>query len=153
MAKKTLYFDGYCDYVLSAVAEHGKITDFNFEKKNSASVIGNIYKGRIENVLNGMNAAFVNCGLARNCYLSADDVFPDANKYDGNLTEIPDALNLKEGSEIMVQVVKAPVGNKGARVTAKPDIYALRFVCRGIAQNQRRRTEKEPDIFRGQTQT
>lgn len=120
MAKKTLYFDGYCDYVLSAVAEHGKITDFNFEKKNSASVVGNIYKGRIENVLNGMNAAFINCGLARNCYLSADDVFPDANKYDGNLTEIPDALNLKEGSEIMVQVVKAPVGNKGARVTAFP---------------------------------
>ncbi len=120
MAKKTLYFDNYCDYVLSAVAEHGKITDFNFEKKNNASVVGNIYKGRVENVLNGMSAAFVNCGLARNCYLSADDIFPDANKYDGNITELPSALNLKEGSEIMVQIVKAPVGNKGARVTAFP---------------------------------
>lgn len=64
-----------------------------------------------------MNAAFINCGLERNCYLSADDLFFDKNKYDGG-GEIPPTLNLSEGDEIAVQVVKAPVGNKGARVSA-----------------------------------
>ena len=82
MSKKTIFFDEYCGYATSAVVENDKITEFNFERKDRASIIGNIYKGRVECVLQGMNAAFVNCGLERNCYLSAEDVFPDAGKYD-----------------------------------------------------------------------
>ena len=119
MAKKTLYFDSYCGYSFSVITENGKVTEFNFEKSERASIIGNIYKGRVETVLQGMRAAFVNCGLERNCYLSADDIFPDAGKYDGEngQTEMPE---LKEGDEIIVQVVKPPVGKKGAKVTAHP---------------------------------
>lgn len=107
MAKKTLYFDSYCGYSFSVITENGKVTEFNFEKSERASIIGNIYKGRVETVLQGMRAAFVNCGLERNCYLSADDIFPDAGKYDGEngQTEMPE---LKEGDEIIVQVVKPP---------------------------------------------
>ena len=102
---------------MSAVVENGKISEFSFEKNGDVSIIGNIYKGRVESVLPGMNAAFVNCGLERNCYLSADDVFPDAGKYDGENGEAPSFPELKEGDEIAVQVVKLPVGNKGAKVT------------------------------------
>ena len=82
--------------------------------------MGNIYKGRVESVLPGMQAAFVNCGLERNCYLSADDVLPDGDKYETGHAAQTAFPELKEGDEVMVQVVKAPVGKKGAKVTAQP---------------------------------
>ena len=66
--KKTLYFDEVCGYTVSAVTENGLLSEFGFEKKNSQSIKGNIYKGRIVNVLHGMQAAFVDCGLERTCY-------------------------------------------------------------------------------------
>lgn len=119
MPKKTLYFDGYCGYITAVVAEDGKMTEFNFEKTETGTIVGNIYKGRVESVLVGMQAAFVNCGLERNCYLSADDVI-DAEKYDGGSLYPAAFPELKEGDEILVQVVKAPVGKKGAKVTAQP---------------------------------
>lgn len=117
MSRKTIFFDSYCGYAVAAVVESGKITEFNFEKKDNVSIIGNVYKGRVESVLPGMNAAFVNCGLERNCYLSADDIYPDTGKYECENGEAPTFPVLKEGDEIAVQVVKAPIGNKGAKVT------------------------------------
>ena len=117
MSKKTIFFDDYCGYQISVIVENGKITEFDFEKRNNTSVIGNIYKGRVEKILPGMNSAFVNCGLERNCYLSADDVPLDKSRYDGG-GENPVFPDIKEGDEIAVQVIKAPVGNKGARVAA-----------------------------------
>ena len=128
MSKKTIFFDEYCGYATSAVVENDKITEFNFERKDRASIIGNIYKGRVECVLQGMNAAFVNCGLERNCYLSAEDVFPDAGKYDGENGKAPALPELKEGDEILVQVTKAPVGKKGARVTAFPSFVGRHVI-------------------------
>lgn len=116
--RKTIYFDSFCDYTVAVIAESGKITEFSFEKRDSGSIIGNVYKGRVESVLPGMHAAFVNCGLEKNCYLSADDFFPDKDKYEtANLAE-PEIRVPEVGDEIMVQVVKAPVGNKGAKVSA-----------------------------------
>lgn len=123
MGKKTLYFDSFCGMESYAAVEDGKLTEFNYESKNRRNIIGNIYKGKVTDILNGMQAAFVNCGLERNCYLSVEDLFPDKNKYDGGEVDIPSELNLKVGDEILVQVVKAPVGKKGAKVTT-----ALSFV-------------------------
>ncbi len=123
MGKKTLYFDSFCGLESFAAVENGKLIEFNYESARRGNIIGNIYKGRVTDVLNGMQAAFVNCGLERNCYLSAEDLFPDKNKYDGDEVDIPAELNLKPGDEILVQVVKAPVGKKGAKVTT-----ALSFV-------------------------
>ena len=123
MGKKTLYFDRFCGMESYAAVEDGKLTEFNYESRHRVNIIGNIYKGRVTDVLNGMQAAFVNCGLERNCYLSVEDLFPDKNKYDGSEVDIPAELNLKVGDEILVQVVKAPVGKKGAKVTT-----ALSFV-------------------------
>lgn len=128
MSKKTIFFDEYCGLVIAAVMENGKITQFGFEKDDSRLTTGNIYKGKVESVLPGMNAAFINCGLERNCYLSADDVFPDAGKYDGGNSDAPDFPELKEGDEIAVQVLKPPVGKKGARVTAFPSFVGKNLI-------------------------
>lgn len=120
MSRKTLYFDGYTGYVTSAVTENGKLIEFKFEKCDGGTVVGNVYKGRVESVLPGMRAAFIDCGLTRNCYLSDEDAFPESESYDADNRIIPPLPDFKEGDEIMVQVTKAPVGKKGARVTAHP---------------------------------
>lgn len=117
MSLKTLYFDSFCGYNVSAVTEDGKICEFNFEKRQEGCAVGNVYKGRVEKILPGMHAAFINCGLKKNCYLSADDYYPEREA----LSDIPrrELPELHEGDEIMVQVVKLPVGAKGARVSAR----------------------------------
>ena len=117
--RKTLYFDSFCGFIISVIAENGKVTEFNFEKRKKECAVGDVYKGRVENVLSGMQAAFVNCGLERNCYLSAEEKLPDSENYD--VGEQQDLISsLKEGDEILVQVTKLPVGKKGAKVTAHP---------------------------------
>ncbi|MDE6667285.1 MAG: Rne/Rng family ribonuclease [Clostridia bacterium] len=118
MGKKTIYFDSYCGYTIAVICENGKVTEFNFQKQQKSCSVGNVYKGRVESVLNGMQAAFINCGLERNCYLSAEDFTPDSEKYDGSNTEYT-FPELKEGDEIIVQVAKLPVGKKGAKVTTR----------------------------------
>jgi ribonuclease G len=117
MGKLTLYFDDQCGCAIYAMEENGKLVEFNQENGARENIVGNIYKGKVTNVLNGMQAAFINCGLERNCYISVDDLFPDKSKYDGKEIDIPAVLDLKIGDEILVQVTKAPVGKKGARVT------------------------------------
>ncbi len=117
MAKKTLYFDSYCGYFVAAATEDGKLSDFNFEKPVKGCVAGNVYKGRVSKILPGMQAAFVDCGLERNCYLSFDEPLSDADYFVGDgKSGLPE---LKEGDEICVQVIKPPMGNKGAKVTAR----------------------------------
>ncbi|MBD5585637.1 MAG: Rne/Rng family ribonuclease [Clostridia bacterium] len=116
MAKKSLYFDSFCGYVISVILENGKVTEFNFEKKAKTCAVGDIYKGRVESVLPGMQAAFVNCGLEKNCFLSAEDALPDSVRFESPDKE-PVFPDVKEGDEILVQVVKLPVGKKGAKVT------------------------------------
>lgn len=119
MGKKTIYFDSYCGYNIAVICENGKVTEFNFEKQKTSCAVGNIYKGRVESVLNGMQAAFVNCGLERNCYLSAEDFTPDSEKYEDATAAEYTFPELKEGDEIIVQVAKLPVGKKGAKVTTR----------------------------------
>ncbi len=127
MSYKTIYLDSYCELDLAAVVEDGKICDFAIEKRRAEDLVGNVYKGRVNNLLNGMQAAFIDCGLQRNCYISAECLYPDRNGYDGNEIDIPSQLNLRVGDEILVQVTKPPVGNKGAKVTT-----CLSFVGKSV---------------------
>lgn len=114
--RRKLYFDSQYGLQTFAMCEDGKLVEYQAEPAADGAVIGNIYKGRVTNVLNGMHAAFIDCGLERHCYLSADDLPEGVTCGDG---ETDNKFNLSEGDEIIVQVLKAPRGNKGARVTTK----------------------------------
>lgn len=116
--KKEWFLDRYCNQQFAALVEDGKLTEFSCETEPRAVCVGSIYKGVVTNVLSGMNAAFVNCGLDKNCYLSMDETYAEHTKYDGTMGAMNEKnLQLSVGDEIIVQVVKPPRGNKGAKVT------------------------------------
>lgn len=121
MDKQILISSGH-DGVAVAVVENGKLVEYYVERPGRERTAGSIYKGRVENVLPGMRAAFVNIGLERNAFLYVDDAFPRiADDDEDDVGEIPRNARitdiLKPGQEIMVQVAKEPLGTKGARVT------------------------------------
>lgn len=101
-----------------AVIDDGELAEIYIERENRERVSGNIYKGIVENVLPGMQAAFINIGLEKNAFL----YIKDAVEYDmhGNediIDNVPIGSVLKNGEEIIVQVSKEPIDSKGARVT------------------------------------
>ena len=128
--KKEWFLDRYCGQQFAALVEDGQVVEFAAEKESDGEVVvGNIYKGRVTNVLAGMNAAFVSCGLKRNCYLSTDESYTDCAKYEG--TAVPPTAplgNLQVGDEIIVQVTKPPRGNKGAKVTTLLSFVGKRVI-------------------------
>jgi ribonuclease G len=103
-----------------AIVENGVLTEVSIERMRRRGRVGNIYKGRVSRVLPGMEAAFVDIGLERAAFLHASDVASVTRE------ELPNAdrpkvepINrlLHEGQEILVQVIKDPLGTKGARLT------------------------------------
>lgn len=108
------------------ILEDGRLAELHIER--GEKVVGNIYKGRVEQVVQGLDAAFVSIGLERNAFLHVDDALdeePDPH-VKGELRHIKDVV--KEGQELLVQVTKGPVGTKGARVTTRislPGKYAV----------------------------
>jgi ribonuclease G len=97
-----------------ALIEDGRLAEIYFERPNKPSFLGDIYKAKVENVIAGMDAAFVDFGLEKNGFLYVDEVETD----DGGGRRgrrIGDVL--KAGQELMVQVMKDPMGSKGARLT------------------------------------
>src|SRR4051794_6486972 len=122
-----------------ALVEDGFLGELYIERKRERGIAGNIYKGRVERVLPGMQAAFVNIGLEKSAYLHVSDVrgTPDdlkrlmsseSNRAGDDEDEDADAARgggggariedlLKEGQEIVVQVTKEPISTKGARTT------------------------------------
>lgn len=109
----------------AAFLENGKLTELFIERTFNERVAGNIYKGRVENVLPGMQAAFVNIGLERNAFLYVEDAlvgFGDEDVPDeiaqGKRNKVKPKINdvLKVGQEIVVQISKEAIGTKGARV-------------------------------------
>ena len=116
MSRK-LYFDSQYGLETYALCEDGVMTEYCAERAATGAVIGNVYKGRVSNVLNGMQAAFIDCGLERHCYISVADLTADKSKLEGGEIDIPQTLNLHEGDEILVQITKAAQGKKGAKVT------------------------------------
>jgi len=116
--KQEWFLDRYCGRQFAALLEDGKLTEFSSEKEPRQCCAGNIYKGKVANVLAGMNAAFVQCGLEKNCYLSMEESYTDYTKYDGTMGGGGSpTLDLKPDDEIIVQVVKPARGTKGAKLT------------------------------------
>ena len=123
------------DETRAVVLEDGELVEIFIERPVQQRVVGNIYKGRVENVLPGMQAAFVNIGLERNSFLYVDDALPLRGEVDEDFTEGENggaaprprrghgeakptiAELLSPGQEILVQIAKEPIGTKGARIT------------------------------------
>jgi ribonuclease G len=102
--------------VRAALLENGVLQEVYIERAARRGLISNIYKGRVSRVLPGMQAAFIDIGLDRTAFLHASDIASPAVAE--NADEVPDIKTLlREGDGITVQVVKDPLGNKGARLT------------------------------------
>jgi ribonuclease G len=110
-----------------AMVENGMLQEVLIERTRKRGIVGNIYKGKVVRVLPGMQAAFVEIGLERAAFLHASDI------HDADYSEVPDGERPEvrpinelvcEGKEILVQVIKDPLGTKGARLTTHITIPA-----------------------------
>jgi len=114
-----------------AMVENGALTEVFIERASRLGLVGNIYKGKVSRVLPGMQAAFIDIGLERTAFLHASDILraqgSDSNGSNGKPTEDISKL-LYQGQTLAVQVVKDPLGSKGARLTTQLSIAARYLV-------------------------
>ena len=97
--------------------EDGVLVEHYVDKASHQSYVGNVYLGKVQNVLPSMEAAFVDIGKGRNAVLYAGEVNFDASGLEGESKRIESAL--KSGQSILVQATKDPIGHKGARLTSQ----------------------------------
>lgn len=102
-----------------AVTEQGSVQELHVERDSSRGIVGNVYLGRVCRVLPGMQSAFVEIGLARAAFLHVADIWMARNG-DGQVKPIEKILS--EGQALLVQVVKDPIGSKGARLSTQVSI-------------------------------
>ncbi len=104
-----------------AILEDGVLAEFLIERPDEQRRAGNIYRGKVENVLPGMQAAFIDIGEEKNAFLYIDDVLPkEGDSENGDAPKhcsIQDLLH--EGQDIVVQMIKEPIGTKGPRVVTQ----------------------------------
>lgn len=107
------------DSYMSSVSliEDGKLKEFYVEYKESNRLTGNIYKGKVMNVLQGLETAFVDIGLERNGFLAVNEALIHKTVLSSS-HKLPSKLDVKEGDYVLVQVTKEEMGSKGARLTA-----------------------------------
>lgn len=108
-----------------AVLEDGQLVEIHVERPETQRAAGNIYRAKVENVLPGMQAAFVDIGLEKNAFLYVADAVPAVNfeEIEGEGAPKPRrglaiSKMLRPGQKVIVQVIKDPIGSKGARVSA-----------------------------------
>ncbi len=142
--------------VLESKAKGGKrdVAELYIERRGRRSIVGNIYKGKVDNVLPGMEAAFVDIGLERNGFLHVDEiVLPNGEQAPrrgrGKGRRIDELI--KPGQEIVVQVVKDPLKSKGARLSMNVSIAGryLVYAAQGSGVGvSRRLSDSERDRLR-----
>jgi len=138
----------------AAVVENGVLQEVFLERVSRRGLISNIYKGRVSRVLPGMQAAFIEIGLERTAFLHASDILDSRHIETG--IEPPRSENIRalvsEGNEILVQVVKDPLGTKGARLTTYitlPSRYLVYMPqSRGVGVSARIEAEAERERLR-----
>jgi len=115
-----IYANRSFDEIRIAVIENSRLTEIFWERSSHISLVGNIYKGIVENVLPGISSAFINIGLEKNAYIYISDVIGDKKQgIDGIL---------KKGQEVMVQIIKDAISTKGMKVTMDVTIPAKYLV-------------------------
>ena len=117
-----------------AYIDGGILQEIHIEREARRGIVGNIYKGRVSRVLPGMQAAFVDIGLDKAAFLHASDIMPHTECVAGEEQKqfaVRDISELvRQGQDLMVQVVKDPLGTKGARLTPiSPFPLAIWSLC------------------------
>ncbi|HEB57935.1 MAG TPA: ribonuclease G [Gammaproteobacteria bacterium] len=108
-----------------AVVENGVLQEVHIERARKRGLVGNVYYGKVSRVLPGMQAAFLDIGLERTAFLHASDIVVPGENGNGNNGDTPRpgiAGLLREGQMVLVQVIKDPIGSKGARLTTQISI-------------------------------
>lgn len=126
--KSSIFIDVDSSNVRVAMTENNELAEFYIESSSKKKLVGNIYKGVVVNVLQGMQAAFVDIGLEKNAFLYVGDMIIDRSELENHVIDIPEKLTIKPGDEIMVQVVKDEVGTKGARISSNISLPARSVV-------------------------
>ncbi len=134
-----------------AVMQQGVVQELHIERASSRGLVGNIYQGRVARVLPGMQSAFVEIGLERAAFLHVADIWQQKPQADRPIEKI-----LHEGQTILVQVIKDPIGTKGARLSTQVSI-AGRFLVylpqeAHIGISQRIEDEQERELLREKLQ-
>ncbi len=149
-----------------AVLENGRLEEYSVERKSSRNIVGSVYKGKVKNIEMGLKAMFVDIGFEKNAFLHFWDAIPAA--LDSGIEEIDrrgskrprKRITVKDipsiypvGSDVIVQVTKGPIGNKGPRVTTNLS-FAGRYLVlmpfsdrSGISrkiENQKERVRNQP---------
>jgi ribonuclease G len=126
-----------------AVLEDGVVSEVYLERPGRRSIAGNVYKGTVDNVLPGMEASFVDIGLAKNGFLYVDEIVVpelEGRRHGRRIQEL-----VERGQEVLVQAVKDPMGTKGARLTTEVSLPGrfLVFVPFGDGIGVSRRLDEE----------
>jgi len=132
-----------------ALVENGAVQEVYIERSQTRGLVGNIYKGKVVRVLPGMQAAFIDIGLERAAFIHASDI--DHDRVD-NEPHKPIQTLVREGQSLVVQVIKDPMGTKGARLTTALSIPSRYLVfmpgSNHIGVSQRIDGEEERDRLR-----
>ncbi len=136
----------------AALLESGALQELQVERASRRGLVGNLYKGRVSRVLPGMQAAFVDIGLERTAFIHVADIA--LARPEDTIVVLPPVDDIRrlvsEGDEILVQVVKDPIGTKGARLTtfvALPSKYLV-YLPRGEGVGVSARIEEEGERLR-----
>ena len=128
-----------------ALVEDNQLIELMVDRTESEKIVGNIYKGRVDNVLPGISSAFVNIGLEKNAYLYVSDVIPTGKRSPSPQIEKMIARN----EIIMVQVAKEAIGTKGVKITMDVSLPGRHLVYMpqaqhiGVSKNIEDRKERE----------
>ncbi|SVC75665.1 uncharacterized protein METZ01_LOCUS328519, partial [marine metagenome] len=126
--KKEIYINESMGETRIAILEDDRLVEVYIEKQGQQRMVGNIYKGIVENVIPGMQAAFVDIGFSINAFLPFSeiqnssflpDVILESDSSDSKDANSDRNVELKSGQEIFVQVIKEPFASKGPRVTTE----------------------------------
>lgn len=133
-----------------AIVEQGVVQELHVERTASRGIVGNIYLGKVVRVLPGMQSAFIDIGLERTAFLHVADIWSD--RQNGEAAR-PIEKILTEGQSLMVQVLKDPIGTKGARLSTQISLAGRLLVYlpqeKHIGISQRIEDEAEREALRG----
>jgi ribonuclease G len=130
MANQDILINWAPQEIRVAIVENGAVQELHIERTLERGLVGNVYLGKVVRVLPGMQSAFIDIGLDRAAFLHVADLNPPANGTGarGEAAAIPIERQIFEGQPLTVQVIKDPIGSKGARLSAQISIAGRMLV-------------------------